>query len=147
MKKNCYRSCLLWISLIFCSILLTLSHCSRESDLEKGITALEKGDYLNAVRTLNVSLIADSLNPEIHYNLSLAYAHLDSLEKAQIHFLKLLSFDSLLAENIRLKEVLACKLGIDPYPSISIPMARMHLKSLHKICLLLAIVGRQRIKF
>jgi len=109
-----------------CGVLLVLQQCSRKSDLEKGISALEKGDYLSAVKTLNASLLLDSLNPEIHYNLSLAYANLDSVEKAQVHFLKLAVLDSPLKESVRLKELLACALGMEPYPLTPIIMKGMH---------------------
>jgi Tol biopolymer transport system component len=107
------------------SALLVLQ-CSRKSDLEKGISALQRGDYLSAVKTLNASLVLDSLNPEIHYSLSLAYANLDSVEKAQAHFLTLAALNSPLTESIRLKELLAAALGIEPYPLTPITMKRMH---------------------
>jgi WD40 repeat protein len=109
-----------------CGTLLVLQQCSRKSDLEKGISALQRGDYLSAVKTLNASLVLDSLNPEIHYNLSLAYANLDSVKKAQAHFLRLAALDSPLKENIRLKELLACALGMEPYPLTPITMKGMH---------------------
>jgi len=126
MKKN-FRRFFLWCcGTILCSAILVISQCSRESDLEKGISALERGDYVNAVKTLNVSLLLDSLNPEIHYNLSLAYVNLDSVEKTQFHYLKLVALASPLQESIRLKELLASALGIEPYHTWPIPMKRMH---------------------
>ncbi len=126
MKKNYRRFFDWWCGVISCGAVLVLSQCSRESALEKGISALERGDYANAVKTLNASLLQDSLNPEIHYNLSLAYVNLDSIQKAQFHFLNLVALASPLQDNIRLKELLASALGIEPYPSTPIPMKRMH---------------------
>ncbi|UCC12836.1 MAG: PD40 domain-containing protein, partial [candidate division WOR-3 bacterium] len=126
MKNNLRKYFFGWSTLILCGVLLMLSQCSRESDLEKGISALERGDYLNAVKTLNASLLQDSLNPEIHYNLSLAYVNLDSIQKAQFHFLNLVALGSPLKESVRLKELLASALGMEPYPSTPIPMKRMH---------------------
>ncbi len=126
MKKNYPRFFVRCCGVILCGAILVLSQCSRESDLEKGISALERGDYVNAVKTLNASLLLDSLNPEIHYNLSLAYANLDSIQKAQFHYLKLTALASPLQENARLKELLASALGIEPYHTWPIPMKRMH---------------------
>lgn len=100
--------------------------CARKSDLEKSADAIKKGDYIKAVKISNDVLRKDSLNPEAHYNLSFAYAHLDSLQKSFFHYLKICELDSNLRDDILLKEKLATLLNLEPYPSSSISMKRMH---------------------
>lgn len=125
MRRIYHRNFLSWCALLICAALL-VPRCSRKSDLEKGISALERGDYLSAIQTLNASLALDSLNPEIHYNLSLAYASVDSVKKAGTHFIRLAALNSPLIESTRLKEVLACAVGTEPYPVFPITMKGMH---------------------
>jgi Tol biopolymer transport system component len=107
-------------------VVLAGLHCKRKDDLQKGVEALEKGDYQKAVTVLSASLLQDSLNPEIHFNISLAYAHLDSIEWACRHFYKAYTLDSLSVQDIRLKELLARALDLDPYGLQRIPMKKMN---------------------
>ncbi len=103
-----------------------LYHCKQKSGLEIGIEQLKKGEYLKAVKSLRSALMKDSLNPQTHYNLCLAYVRLDSTEQAFKHYLKLNELGSGLCDDARLKELLANLLDIEPYPSSLIKLKRMN---------------------
>ncbi len=102
--------------------------CSRKDELQKGIKAIEKGDYAAAVKSLQSALKTDSLNPEVHFSLSLSYAHLDSVQGSFVHYLKLVELDttSKFKNDVPLREMLATFLKIDPYTWKAIPMKRMN---------------------
>lgn len=125
MKKILNKKKTKWFYFILCC-LLSVVVCSRKTELQKGIEAVKKGDYLKAVQSLKKSLQTDSLAPEVHYNLSLAYAYLDSVDKSFHHYLKLIELDSPLKENTKLKELLARLLNLEPYTTKQIPMNRMN---------------------
>ena len=102
--------------------------CSRKDELQKGIKAIEKGDYAAAVKSLQSALKTDSLNPEVHFSLSLSYAHLDSVQRSFMHYLKLVELDttSSFKNDVPLREMLATFLKIAPYAWKAIPMKRMN---------------------
>jgi len=102
--------------------------CSRKDELQKGIKAIEKGDYAAAVKSLQSALKTDSLNPEVHFSLSLSYAHLDSVQGSFVHYLKLVELDttSSFKNDVPLREMLATFLKIAPYAWKAIPMKRMN---------------------
>lgn len=112
----------------FAFIIMLAVFCSRKDELQKGITAIEKGDYAAAVKSLQTALKTDSLNPEVHFSLSLSYAHLDSIQKSFVHYLKVFQLDttSSFKNNALLREMLATFLKIDPYVWKSIPMKKMN---------------------
>jgi|GEM_PF-678896 len=114
--------------LVLTLIVLTFAgvQCKRKDDLQKGVEALEKGDYEKALRSLSASLSQDSLDPDIHFNMSLAYAHLGSKEQACRHFYKAYSLDSTSTNDIRLKEMLARSLDLDPYVLHRVSMKNMN---------------------
>lgn len=120
-KKVLSKIALLLLVCMFHSML-----CSRKDNLQKGVEAIEKGDYAKALKTLRASLIIDSLNPEVHYNMSLAYAYLDSTEQACRHYYTVYTLDSPLMNDVKLKEMLARTLKIDPYPIQAVPMKNMN---------------------
>lgn len=107
-------------------MLLGSIFCGRKDDLQKGVDAIKKGDYAKAVKSLNVTLNTDSLNSEVHYNLSLAYGHLDSVQKSLHHYKKICDLDSPLRDDNQLKEMLAIFLNLEPFTSSPLPMKRMH---------------------
>jgi Tol biopolymer transport system component len=86
--------------------------------------AIKRGDYTSALTPLQNALRSDSSHALVHYNLSLTYAHLDSSEKAFIHYLNVVDLGSVFKDSTRLKNVLAHLLGIEPYPMSPIPMKR-----------------------
>ena len=112
--------------LLFSIIILALVFCSRKGDIQKGIDAIKKGEYLKAVKSLNTVLKTDSLNSEAHFNLSLAYAHLDSTDKSFYHYLKICELESNLRKDVQLKEMLANFLNLEPYASTLVSMKRMN---------------------
>ncbi|MCK4453723.1 hypothetical protein KAU59_05160, partial [candidate division WOR-3 bacterium] len=112
--------------LVFSIIILALVFCSRKGDIQKGIDAIKKGEYLKAVKSLNTALKTDSLNSETHFNLSLAYAHLDSTDKSFYHYLKICELESNLRKDVQLKEMLANFLNLEPYASTLVSMKRMN---------------------
>jgi Tol biopolymer transport system component len=103
-------------------LFLLLLACARKDDYTQGLDALEKGDYENALKSLKHAYINDTLNPDIHLNLSLAYAHLDSMNKSFHHFLWCAQMDSVLCDNIELKEIYSQFLNIEPYRSTRVNM-------------------------
>jgi dipeptidyl aminopeptidase/acylaminoacyl peptidase len=114
--------------IILAVIIMLIVFCSRKNEFEKGINAVQKGDYGKAVKALETALKADTLNPEIYFNLSLSYAHLDSTSKSLKHYLKLVSLDTTarFKDNAPLREMLATFLKIDPYTWKPIPMKGMN---------------------
>ncbi len=112
--------------LLLCIIILGLIFCGRKDDLQKGVDALKKGDYAEAVKSLNATVNIDSLNPEVHYNLSLAYGHLDSVQKSLRHYEKVCDLQSPFKDDNQLKQMLAIFLNLEPFTSSLIPMKRMH---------------------
>ncbi len=110
--------------MILCVMLA--SGCKGKTKLSKGVELVKKGDYAQAVKTLNQVLAQDSLNTEIHYNLSLAYAHLDSMDKAMRHYLVLVDTSSPYRDSTLIREMLALGLGIDPYTSSLITMGKIN---------------------
>ncbi len=115
--------------IIFCfitSCLIISAGCKGKTKLSKGVDLLKKGDYAQAVKTLNQALMQDSLNAEIHYNLSFAYAHLDSTKKAMQHYLFLVDTASPFKDSVQIREMLALALELDPYTSSLVPMGRVN---------------------
>lgn len=106
--------------------LMTSLLCKRKDDLQQGIDAMQKGDYGKAARLLNKELTMDTLNPDIHFNLSLAYAYLDSSDKALNHYARAVELNSIRKDDPVLKEMLADFLDIEPYAASLISMKKMH---------------------
>ena len=125
-KRNSNKKVSVKYGILLCIIILGLVFCGRKDDLQKGVDALQKGDYVKAVKTLNVTLNIDSLNPEVHFNLCLAYGHLDSVQKSLHHYEKVCELESPLMNDSQLKEMLAIFLKLEPFTSSIIPMKRMH---------------------
>lgn len=111
---------------LFLMILLFASNCARKGDVKGAAEAIKKGKYADATKSLKPALLSDSLNPEIHFTLSLAYACLDSNEKAYLHFLKLVELNSPLKDSMELKLKLTTTLKMEPYSSSPIPMGRIN---------------------
>ncbi len=105
---------------------VVLIACARKSDLQLGIEALNRGAYEKALKSLNVAQKKDSLNPEVHFNLCLAYIHLDSTEKTLVHYLRLVELRSDLRNDRELRELVAGLLDVEPYPSSAVPMGRLN---------------------
>ncbi len=110
---------------LLCILIIFIS-CGKKEDVKGAAEAIKRGKYIEAVRSLKSALNTDSLNPEIHFNLSLAYIHFDSTQKAYEHFLKLVELQSPLKDSIYLKLLLTRSLMIDPYSSSPIPMGKMN---------------------
>lgn len=107
-------------------VIVSLMVCARKGDVKDAAEAIKKGRYIEAIKSLKSTLVSDSLNPDILYNLSLAYIHLDSLQKAGEHFLKLVELNSDSKDSIQLKFLFTKALKIEPYPSSPIPMGKMN---------------------
>ena len=105
---------------------MLLVFCARKSNLEKAVEAMQREEYSKAVKLLNRALPQDSLNPQVHYNLSLAYSHTDSMHQALNHYLKLVELRSSLKNDVQLKPIIANFLNLEPYASSIIPMAKMN---------------------
>ena len=127
-QKTCARINSNIPNIFIIMILMLFVYCSRKSDLEKGINAVKKGDYGKAVKSLETVVKTDTMNPEIYYNLTLSYAHLDSSTKSFKYYLRLVTLDSVAQfKNIAsLREMLATFLKIDPYSWKPIPMQKMN---------------------
>lgn len=110
----------------FCIIVLLQLCCSRKSNFEQGVEYMKKGEYVKAVKSLKSALAEDSLNSEIHYNLCLAHAFMDSSHQSFHHYLKLTQLGSNLKDDTGVKEMMANFLNLEPYPSSIIPMAMRH---------------------
>ncbi len=100
--------------------------CARKIEIQDTAEMIKKGDYQRAIKELNKIIKTDSLNPLVHYNLSLAYAGLDSLVNASYHFLKLVEMNSDLKDGLELKLKITSLLRMEPYPISPIPMGRMN---------------------
>lgn len=107
-------------------IFFIMTGCARKSDLELGVKALSEGAYGKALKSLRMALTKDTLNPEIHYYMCLAYIHLDSTEHTLNHYLKLAELGSDLKDDRELRELVAVMLGLEPYPSSIIPMRKLN---------------------
>ncbi len=114
-----------WKLLILMVILLVI-FCARKDELQQAAEALEKGDYAKGIVLLTRVLSRDSLNPLVHYNLSLAYAYLDSANLSFYHYQKLFTLSSNLKDDTHLREMLAHLLQVEPYASSPIPMKRLN---------------------
>jgi Tol biopolymer transport system component len=129
MKENAKTSAIRYAyKLILAFTIMLTIFCSRKDELQKGIKAIEKGDYAAAVKSLQSALKSDSLNPEVHFSLSLSYAHLDSVQASFVHYLKLVELDttSKFKNDVPLREMLATFLKIAPYAWKAIPMKWMN---------------------
>ncbi|MCX7994418.1 MAG: DUF5050 domain-containing protein [candidate division WOR-3 bacterium] len=115
-----------FFELLILILLFTTLFCPRKGDVKGAAEAIKKGKYREAIKSLTIALARDSLNPEIHFNLSLAYIHLDSLNKSYEHFLKLVEMGSPLKDSMELKLMIAKSLRIDPFSSSPIPMGRLN---------------------
>src|SRR4030042_5430977 len=113
------------LGLLFLCLIMT-SGCKGKTKLSKGVDLVKKGDYTQAVKTLNQALKQDSLNTEIHYNLSFAYAHLDSMKKAMLHYLFLVDTVSPYQDSVQIREMLGVALGLDPYTTSLITMGKIN---------------------
>jgi|UniRef100_A0A7V3VTU2 TolB protein len=107
-------------------IVLLLVTCGKKGDIKDASEAIKRGRYLEAIKSLKTALMNDSLNPEIHYNLSLAYIYLDSCLRAYEHFLKLVELNSPLKDSEDLKYPIIKSLKIEPFASSPIPMGKMN---------------------
>uniref|UniRef100_A0A7C6EG04 DUF5050 domain-containing protein n=1 Tax=candidate division WOR-3 bacterium TaxID=2052148 RepID=A0A7C6EG04_UNCW3 len=107
-------------------IFIIFTSCGKKGDVKGATEAIKRGKYIEAVRSLKSALKTDSLNPDIHFNLSLAYIHLDSTQRAYEHFIRLVELQSPLKDSIDLKLLLTRSLMIDPYSSSPIPMGKMN---------------------
>ncbi len=96
--------------------------CAGKSDLERGEDALAKGAYGQALESFVRALNNDPLNPQVHYRLCVAYAMLDSVDKALDHYARLAGLGSSLKDEEDLRGLMAGMLGIEAYPSSTIPM-------------------------
>lgn len=122
MYKEPNRKFLLALLLFF----LLFLFCERKTKVQNASEAIKRGEYARAIRSLKSALTQDSLNPEIHYNLALAYALLDSLKSSYPHFLKLIELNSPLKDSSDLILKLSEILKVEPYPSSYILMERMN---------------------
>lgn len=107
----------------FCIIaVLLITVCAPKSDLQKGIEAIDKGDYSKAVEYLQNTTGNDPLNQEAYFHLCFTYAYLDSVEKSYHTYLRLISMQSPFKDNSQLKEILAHFLNLEPYVWHIVPM-------------------------
>jgi Tol biopolymer transport system component len=116
-----------WLVIIVCSVCLSgFVGCAGKSDFERGKDALGKGEYAQALASFNLALKKDALNPDIHYNLCLVYASLDSNEMALRHYAKIVELGSVLKDDRELRGLMATLLGIESYASSIIEMKGMN---------------------
>ncbi|KPK67476.1 hypothetical protein AMJ87_13335 [candidate division WOR_3 bacterium SM23_60] len=109
--------------ILFCIVaLFFITVCARKSDLQKGIEAIDKGDYVKAVEYLQNTTSNDPLNQEAYFHLCLAYAYLDSVDKSYHTYLRLISMQSPFKDSSQLKEILAHFLNLEPYVWHLVPM-------------------------
>lgn len=113
------------LNYLICILIIFLS-CGKKADVKSAAEAIKRGKYVEAVKSLKPALNTDSLNPEIHFNLSLAYIFLDSTQRAYEHFLKLVELNSPLKDSMELKLLITKSLMIDPYSSSPVPMGKMN---------------------
>lgn len=106
--------------------LFVFTMCARKTDLQKGVDAVRKGEYAKALEPLHKALSIESHNQEALYNLSLAYAYLDSVEKSSHHYLTLVDLQSPFKDSMQLKEILIHFLNLEPYVWHLVPMKMNH---------------------
>ena len=117
------RTCSCNALILFCVIaVLFTTVCAPKSDLQKGIEAIDKGDYAKAIEHLHNATDNDPLNQEAYFHLCLAYAYLDSAEESYHTYLRLISMQSPFKDSSRLKEILAHFLELEPYVWHLVPM-------------------------
>lgn len=127
MKEDNKRSSIMHkSSLLILVVILAVVFCARKDELQQAVEAIDKGDYSKGVMLLTRVLKRDSLNPRVHYNLSLAYAYLDSANQSFSHYLTLFDVGSDLKDDTQLREMLAHLLQVEPYASSPIPMKRLN---------------------
>jgi len=126
MRENNLPESIRFFAGIALALAVFVSACARKSDLDLGVQALNKGEYAKATGLLKTALVKDPLEPEIHYNLCLVYIHLDSTEQTLAHYLKLAESKSPRKDDRELRELVAVKLGLEPYPASIIPMRRLN---------------------
>ncbi len=119
------RKCYVMLVLFLISILL-FNTCKSRADVKGASDAIRKGKYADALKSLKLALASDSLNPEIHFNIALAYVHLDSIPEVYPHLMKLIELNSPLKDSMGLKLTLCSYLKIEPYSSSPIPMGKMN---------------------
>jgi len=107
------------------AIFVILNGCARKDHLKAGAEAIKRGEYLKAVSELTKAQIQDSLNPDIYYNLCIAYAQLDSAKKALTNYAGLYRLGSPLKEDNNLKLLVIKFLKLDPYASSPITIRGM----------------------
>ena len=113
-------------TLLILTIILAVVFCTRKDELQQATEAIEKGDYSKGLTLLTRVLKRDSLNPLVHYNLSIVYAYLDSAHLSFSHYQKLFVLGSDLKDDTELREMLAHLLQVEPYASSPIPMKRLN---------------------
>ncbi len=113
------------LNYLLCILFIFMS-CGKKGDVKSAAEAIKRGKYVEAIKSLKANLNTDSLNPEIHFNLSLAYIHLDSTQQAYEHFLRLVELNSPLKDSMELKSLITKSLMMDPYSSSPIPMGKMN---------------------
>ena len=115
------------ITILAClTALLVFTMCARKTDLQKGVEAVRKGEYAKALEPLHKALSIESHNQEALYNLSLAYAYLDSVDKSFHHYLTLVDLQSPFKDSMQLKEILIHFLSLEPYVWHLVPMKMNH---------------------
>jgi Tol biopolymer transport system component len=99
--------------------------CSRKDHLQVGADALKKGEFLKAVKELTKAQTQDTLNPDIYYNLCVAYAQLDSAKKALTNYAQLDRLNSPRKDDANLKLLVIKFLKLDPYAASPITIRGM----------------------
>jgi len=112
--------------LLILTLILAAVFCARKDELQQATEAIERGDYSKGIVLLTRVLRSDSLNPHVHYHLSLAYAYLDSANLSFSHYQKLVTLGADLKDDALLREMLAHLLQVEPYASSPIPMKRLN---------------------
>lgn len=121
-KTSRYRKAIL----MCLTAVLVLTMCARKTDLQKGVDAVKKGEYAKALEPLRQALSIESHNPEALYNICLAYAYLDSVEKSFDHYLTLVDLQSPFKDSMQLKEILIHFLNLEPHVWHLVPMKMTH---------------------
>ncbi len=108
--------------ILFAVLMMLGIACSRKNPLEAGAAAMQRGDYVKAIKDLTKAREQDSLNPQIHYNLCLAYAHLDSSYRALASYADLNRLGAPQMDDSTLKMLMLNLVKLDPYPSSPITL-------------------------
>jgi Tol biopolymer transport system component len=66
------------------------------------------------------------MDTEVHYNICLAYTHLDSIDRALSHYLKLVDLGSERMNDRELRQLVSIMVGLEPFPSSIIPMRKLN---------------------